>query len=194
MNKEVLIERVNENGSFATKAEAERFVNLMIGLISEELIKGNDMVFRNFGTFSVVTRSARRGRNPRTGEIMDIPACKSVKFAPGKELAERVRAVDTLGHKLVLERKKMSRTLDEMMKEFKDRLTDFGKRSESVGDEAKKSYKETMEKVKPIYDDTRRKLKEFGSQSGDALAELKTGFERAYGELKEAFKKAKEKM
>ena len=54
------------------------------------LAKGESVAFVGFGKFSVADRAARDGRNPKTGEVLKIPASKAAKFSPGKELKEVV--------------------------------------------------------------------------------------------------------
>ena len=54
------------------------------------LAKGESVAFVGFGKFSVADRAARDGRNPKTGEVLKIPASKAAKFSPGKELKDAV--------------------------------------------------------------------------------------------------------
>lgn len=56
--------------------------------ISRALKKGDAVSIRGFGTFKVVKREAKRGRNPRTGEVIEIPAHEVVKFTPSKSLGK----------------------------------------------------------------------------------------------------------
>ena len=65
-------------------------VNIIMDVIKETLAKGETVRLVNFGTFKVVARKARKGRNPRTGEAIDIPAKNVVRFKAGKGLAEAV--------------------------------------------------------------------------------------------------------
>jgi len=89
MNKGDLIGKVAENANL-TKAQASDAVNGVLDAIKGSL-KGEDKVaILGFGTFSVNHRPARTGRNPKTGEAMQIKAKNVVKFKPGKELAESV--------------------------------------------------------------------------------------------------------
>jgi len=70
------------------KATAERAVNLIFDDIITAL-KGNDKVnISGFGTFTVSQRKARQGRNPKTGETIEIQASRSAKFKPGKVLKD----------------------------------------------------------------------------------------------------------
>ena len=61
-------------------------------VISEELVKGEKIQLVGFGTFEVSERAAREGRNPKSGEVMNIPASKTPKFKAGKALKDMVNA------------------------------------------------------------------------------------------------------
>ncbi len=61
-------------------------VSAMFGRISEHLDSGGTVQVNGFGSFSVVTRKARKGRNPQTGEELEIPEHPSVKFKPSSKL------------------------------------------------------------------------------------------------------------
>ena len=89
MNKQELIDYVaNEAG--LSKADSQKAVEAVFEGITTTLKKGNDARFVGFGTFSVSKRAATTGRNPRTGESIDIPASKNAKFKAGKELKDAV--------------------------------------------------------------------------------------------------------
>jgi DNA-binding protein HU-beta len=89
MNKAELISAVAEE-SGQTKADAERAVNAVIAVIKQTLKSGGDVRVVGFGTFSVADRAATTGRNPRTGEPIQIKASKMPKFKAGKELKDAV--------------------------------------------------------------------------------------------------------
>jgi DNA-binding protein HU-beta len=89
VNKAELIAAVAEESGH-TKADAERAVNAVIAVIKQTLKKGDDVRVVGFGTFSVAKRAATTGRNPRTGEPIQIPASKQPKFKAGKELKDAV--------------------------------------------------------------------------------------------------------
>lgn len=91
MNKENLAEAVMSKVELATKRQAQDVVEAVFGTIQEALSKGEDVVITGFGTFSVKKRSARQGRNPKTGEKLSIPASKAPKFKAGKNLKEAVK-------------------------------------------------------------------------------------------------------
>jgi DNA-binding protein HU-beta len=90
MNKEDLVKLVSEKTGISKKA-AEQAQKAAIEGISSALEKGDSISLIGFGSFKVVQRAAREGRNPSTGEKMQIPASKAVKFTPSKLLKERVQ-------------------------------------------------------------------------------------------------------
>ena len=87
MNKADLINALADELD-ESKVNAERIVNTLLDLIKKGLKKENAVQIAGFGTFKVVQRKARKGRNPRTGETIDIAASKSVGFKVGKTLKE----------------------------------------------------------------------------------------------------------
>jgi integration host factor subunit beta len=70
-----------------SKPDAERLVSSFLSAITEALQNGEKLEIRGFGSFKVRDRKARQGRNPRTGETIEIPAQRGVAFKPSKELA-----------------------------------------------------------------------------------------------------------
>lgn len=88
MNKGDLINAVNNTGNFTNRAAAQQAVEDVLNSISQGLLDDGKVQLVGFGTFSVKERAARTGRNPRTGEALQIPASKSVGFKPGKTLKE----------------------------------------------------------------------------------------------------------
>ncbi len=89
MNKTELIDAVAE-GADISKAAATRAVDTMLDSISKSLANGDQVTLVGFGTFSVKDRAARTGRNPRTGEPINIPAAKVPGFKAGKALKDAV--------------------------------------------------------------------------------------------------------
>jgi integration host factor subunit beta len=75
-----------------THAEVERLVNVILGEMTGALADGGRVELRGFGAFSVRSRPARVGRNPRTGETVEVPAKAVPFFKSGKELRERLNA------------------------------------------------------------------------------------------------------
>ena len=88
MNKAELIEVVAEAVDGLSKADATRAVDAVLNGINEALQKGDQITLVGFGTFKVKHRAARTGRNPRTGESMEIAASNSVGFKAGKALKD----------------------------------------------------------------------------------------------------------
>lgn len=70
--------------------EAEKVIKAMMAAITDSLKGGDPVIITGFGSFSVYERSARMGKNPKTGQEIQIPASKAVKFKPGKILKEIV--------------------------------------------------------------------------------------------------------
>lgn len=88
MNKKDLVEEVA--AVVSTKKEAQAAVDCMLSAVTKSLKKGKDVTLVGFGTFKVVKRKARKGRNPATGEEIKIKASKAPKFVAGKALKEAV--------------------------------------------------------------------------------------------------------
>lgn len=91
MNKAELITAVAEKAELSKK-DAEKAVKALTDVITEELVKGEKIQLVGFGTFEVSERAAREGRNPKSGEVMNIPASKTPKFKAGKALKDMVNA------------------------------------------------------------------------------------------------------
>ena len=89
MNKQDLINTVSADTGLS-KADAKRAVESVFDNIKIALKKADTAQFIGFGTFKVEHREARQGRNPQTGEAMQIEAKNVVKFKAGKELADTV--------------------------------------------------------------------------------------------------------
>ncbi len=89
MNKAELVAKISQDNGFS-KAAAEKALNSVIEGISGALKNGDSVTLVGFGTFSVADRAARKGRNPQTGEEIQIAARKVVKFKAGKGLSEAV--------------------------------------------------------------------------------------------------------
>lgn len=89
MNKTELVSAVAEKADL-TKKEAERLINALFASIEEALSQGDKVQLVGFGTFEVRDREARKGRNPQTGEEIEIPATKVPAFKAGKALKDAV--------------------------------------------------------------------------------------------------------
>lgn len=91
MNKQELIDVLSEAGDLS-KAGAERAFNALLDAIEASLIDGTKIVISGFGQFELGHRAAREGRNPKTGEKIQIKASNVVKFKPSKKLKDAVNA------------------------------------------------------------------------------------------------------
>ena len=91
MNKTELIAAIAEKTELSRK-DAEKALKAFTEVVEEELKKGEKIQLVGFGTFEVSERAAREGRNPQTGETMQIAASKSPKFKAGKALKDMVNA------------------------------------------------------------------------------------------------------
>ncbi len=89
MNKTDLINHIAESVDL-TKTNAQRAVDSVLEAIVSTLTAGDQVAIPGFGTFSVGDRAARTGRNPQTGEAIQIAAAKVVKFKAGKGLKDSV--------------------------------------------------------------------------------------------------------
>ncbi|GBD07158.1 DNA-binding protein HU [bacterium HR21] len=89
MNKAGLVAAIAQKAGIS-KAVAEKALKGAVDAITEALSKGESVSLVGFGTFSVQQRSSRKGRNPRTGARITIPARKVPKFTPGKTLRDIV--------------------------------------------------------------------------------------------------------
>jgi DNA-binding protein HU-beta len=87
MTKAELVARIAEKAGVSKKA-ADRCLKAFIEAVEDALQKGERIALPGFGIFQVRERAARKGRNPRTGEIMTIPARKVVVFKAAKQLRE----------------------------------------------------------------------------------------------------------
>ena len=90
MTKSELVEQLMDSNEVLNKREAEMIVNAIFDGIGQALMEGDRVEIRGFGSFTVREREAREARNPKSGEIVRIPAKKTPFFKTGKELRERV--------------------------------------------------------------------------------------------------------
>ena len=91
MNRAELIAAVAESANM-TKKDTETVLKAFTDVVTEELKNGGKVQLVGFGTFEVSERTAREGRNPKTGETMTIEASKAPKFKAGKALKDAVNA------------------------------------------------------------------------------------------------------
>ena len=89
MNKNDLMAAVSTSAGLS-KADASRCVETILDTVTNALKRGEEVRLVGFGTFSVSHRKATTGRNPRTGESIQIPASKRPKFTVGKALKDSV--------------------------------------------------------------------------------------------------------
>ena len=89
MNKTELIAAIAEKTELSRK-DAEKALKAFTEVVEEELKKGEKIQLVGFGTFEVSERAAREGRNPQTGETMQIAASKSPKLKAGKALKDAI--------------------------------------------------------------------------------------------------------
>ena len=89
MNKTELVAAIAEQAELSKK-DSEKALKAFIDVVTEELKKGEKIQLVGFGTFEVAERAAREGRNPLTGEKMQIKASKAPKFKAGKALKDAV--------------------------------------------------------------------------------------------------------
>ncbi|BCO10108.1 HU family DNA-binding protein [Desulfolithobacter dissulfuricans] len=90
MNKSDLIESIASAANIS-KVAAERGLNGMLASMSRAMEEGERVTLVGFGSFSIVDRAPRIGRNPKTGEAVRIPPRRAVKFRPGKELVQKIQ-------------------------------------------------------------------------------------------------------
>ena len=91
MNKSELVASVAEVAEL-TKKDAEKAVNAVFASVQKALVEDDKVQIIGFGTFEVRTRAARKGRNPQTGDTIEIPASKNPVFKAGKAFKEIVNA------------------------------------------------------------------------------------------------------
>lgn len=89
MNKQELVSQVSENSGL-TKVDAEKAIDATIHAITHSLKAGDEVRLVGFGTFTTAERKQTEGRNPRTGEKINIPATRLPKFRAGKQLKDSV--------------------------------------------------------------------------------------------------------
>ena len=91
MTKEELISKVAEEVNLP-KSDVENTLEAILQNVIEGLKSGEKINLRGFGNFSVIDTKARKGRNPQTGEEIEIPASKKVKFSVGSILQKAIKA------------------------------------------------------------------------------------------------------
>ena len=89
IRSELLAALARDNPELRTE-EVEQVLDVFFGEISQRLADGGRVELRGFGAFSTRERDARKGRNPRTGDAVDVPAKRVPFFKPGKEMRHRL--------------------------------------------------------------------------------------------------------
>jgi integration host factor subunit beta len=92
MTRSELIERIVARAPHVPRREVEAIVHAVFDCMCQALVAGKRIELRGFGVFSLRTRRARTGRNPKTGQSVSVPARRTLSFAAGKELRERLNA------------------------------------------------------------------------------------------------------
>lgn len=90
LSKSDLVQKICSSEEGLSKATAEHAVNAVIDTIIDATANGEGIAIFGLGTFSVIETAARTGRNPATGESMNIPAGKRIKFQPAKAFKDAV--------------------------------------------------------------------------------------------------------
>ena len=89
MNKTQLIQKIVENSTM-NKKEAEAALNAVVASISDAVAAGEKVQISGFGSFDVKERDARTGRNPKTGEAVEIAASKRIVFTAAQSLKDKI--------------------------------------------------------------------------------------------------------
>ncbi|MCK4257318.1 HU family DNA-binding protein [candidate division WOR-3 bacterium] len=90
MTKAELVDRVAKAAGL-TKRAGLQSVNAFVDTVSAAMAKGDKVTLVGFGTFDVTTRKARKARNPRTGQVINVPSKRVPRFRAGTELKKKVR-------------------------------------------------------------------------------------------------------
>jgi integration host factor subunit beta len=92
MIKSELVQRLAEQNPHLYQRDVEKIVNAIFGTISDALARGDRVELRGFGTFGVKSRGARTGRNPKTGDLVEVAEKVVPVFKTGKEMRRRLNA------------------------------------------------------------------------------------------------------
>ena len=91
MTKAELIAKIADKTE-TSKVRVDQILGALVETIVDEVKGGGDITLTGLGTFSLTQRAARKGRNPRTGATIDIPASKAMKFKPSKAVKDLLKA------------------------------------------------------------------------------------------------------
>lgn len=95
MTKSQLIDRIAKKAPHVPRRQIEVIVNSVFDSMSDALHRGQRIEIRGFGSFAVKVRRARLGRNPKTGQKVEVPDRRSAYFTVGKELRDRLNRSET---------------------------------------------------------------------------------------------------
>ncbi len=93
MKKSELVDLATDRLENLTRKDAEIIVDAIFDGMVDSLAKGERIDIRGFGSFSVKDQAARQGRNPKTGEVIQIPAKRKASFKVGKDLSEKINGI-----------------------------------------------------------------------------------------------------
>ena len=93
MTKSELINNIAHRNPHLTQRDAEIIIDTIFDSMTDALANGDRIEIRGFGSFSTKHRAERQGRNPKTGEVVNIPAGRYPFFKVGKELSERINGI-----------------------------------------------------------------------------------------------------
>ena len=126
LTKADIVERIYKEADFSKK-DATNLVDLIFKIIKETLAKGEKVKISGFGNFSLRNKSSRMGRNPQTGQAMEISARRVLNFKPSQVLKEDITAryahrLDEMGREdtSIAQREGISRALSSFMSGFED--------------------------------------------------------------------------
>jgi len=89
MNKSTLVDRVRVKTGLQ-RNQAIKAVETLVDTVKASLARGEEVHIVGFGSFKILSRRGRKGRNPRTGQIIEVPPKKAVKFTAGKDFKDRL--------------------------------------------------------------------------------------------------------
>ena len=111
MTKKDIVRTISEEVGL-TQQQTKEIVQKTFDAIIESLVRERRIELRNFGVFEVKPRAARKARNPRTGEQVDVPRKHVVTFKPGKYMEAKVRDLDEAEERRILEAERDSKSAD----------------------------------------------------------------------------------
>lgn len=181
MTKQELAKMLADRAELDSVALGGKVIDIILESIKDELAAGGSVPLRGFGTFSTSERKARTGRNPRTGQTLQIKAHRVAKFTPSGELKKAANSshfgLDWLKFKDI------SSKVDYLKRKIESKL----KNADQLGKDAK----QYLDKAKVMYEDASEQIKKASESSGKAWADVRDGLDKAFIELKDAWEKAK---